>query len=365
MLKEIRCKYLASESLIKQIMGALLEYWQFLWVLFFLLIIPLLTAWLVPAITDVIINNFWYQLTILTLFALVMILVCRSLTDIYSLQKKEINITWCQMSILIAIGIWIFGFMIIFNTKAHPRYATALAIIGTMTAWIFQDTIKGVVAFIHLRMNHQLSIGDWIKVPKYNVDGIVTRVSLTNVTLYNWDTTTSSIPTSVLHSDYFINLQKMREGKTYGRRMFKTFIFDTGWFHLLSKEEVDELRQSEEIVGFLPKEEIKEGMLNAQLFRSYLFHWLMNHPHISQQPRLVVRWMEQIESGMPLQIYAFITDTILPSFEWQQSQIIEHIIMSIERFGLRLYQSPSSYDVSNSNIHLTDKAATYRKEADK
>jgi len=74
--------------------------------------------------------------------------------------------------------------------------------------------------------------------------------------------------------------------------------------------------------------------------------------------------MEQVEYGMPLQVYAFITDTVLPSFEWRQSQIIEHILMSIDWFGLRLYQSPSSYDVSNSNIHLTDKAATYRKEED-
>ena len=362
MYKIIRSKYLASESLLKQIVGAVFEHWQLLWVLLLLLIAPLLTMWLAPNIINVTIYNFWYQLAFLTILVMLAIAVCRKLTDIFSLRKKEICITWCQMSILIAIGIWIIGFMIIFNTKSHPRYAAALAVIGTLTAWIFQDTIKGVVAFTHLRLNHQLRIGDWIKVPKYNVDGVVTRVSLTNVTLYNWDTTTASIPTSVLHSDYFVNLQKMRDGKTYGRRMYKTFIFDTGWFHLLSAGEVEELRLSEEIVRYLPKEEIKEGMLNAQLFRLYLFHWLMNNPHISQQPSLIVRWMEQIEFGMPLQVYAFITDTALSSFEWRQSQIIEHILMSIDWFGLRLYQSPSSYDVSNSNIHLTDKAATYRKE---
>lgn len=88
----------------------------------------------------------------------------------------------------------------------------------------------------------------------------------------------------------------------------------------------------------------------------------MNHPHVSQQPRLIVRWMEQKESGMPLQVYAFITDSSLASFEWQQSQIIEHIMESMDWFGLRLYQSPSSYDVSNSNVFLTDSPATYRKE---
>lgn len=82
--------------------------------------------------------------------------------------------------------------------------------------WIFQDTIKGVVAFVHLRLNHLLYIDDWIQVPKLNVDGEVKRITLTTVTLYNWDTTTSSIPTSVLHNDHFINLQRMTDGKTYG-----------------------------------------------------------------------------------------------------------------------------------------------------
>lgn len=129
---------------------------------------------------------------------------------------------------------------------------------------------------------------------------------------------------------------------------------------MLNKEEVEKLQQSKEITDYLPKEEIKVGIGNEQVFRLYLFHWLMNHPHISQHPRLVVRWLEQTESGMPLQVYCFITDSGMPAFEWQQSQITEHIIESLKWFGLRLYQSPSNYDVSNSNVFLADKPATYR-----
>ena len=124
------------------------------------------------------------------------------------------------------------------------------------------------MAFVHLRLNHLLNIGDWIKIPKYNVDGEVKHVTLTNVTLYNWDTTTSSVPTSVLHSDHFINLKKMMDGKTYGRRMSKTFIFNTGWFHNINKEEVNLLRQNVEITKYLAEEEIKEGVFNAQLYRT-------------------------------------------------------------------------------------------------
>ena len=91
------------------------------------------------------------------------------------------------------------------------------------------------------------------------------------------------------------------------------------------------------------------------LFRS-------GHEHISQQPRLIVRWLEQKEAGMPLEIYAFIIDSSLAPYEWQRSQIVEHIIESMGWFGLRLYQSPSAYDVTNSNVYLSNKPVTYRKE---
>jgi miniconductance mechanosensitive channel len=229
-----------------------------------------------------------------------------------------------------------------------------------MVGWIFQDTIKGVVAFIHLRLNGLLQIDDWIMVPKYEVDGEVKRVTLTTVTLSNWDTTTSSIPISALHGDHFKNLKKMMDGKTYGRQMLQTFIFDTGWIYNLSEEEAEKLKQSADIMSYLPEEDVKAGATNAHLFRIYLFHWLMNHPHISQQPRLIVRWLEQRECGMPLQVYAFIIDSSLAAFERQQSLIIEPILQMQEAFGPKLYQSPSAYDVSNSNIHLTAKAATYR-----
>lgn len=304
----------------------------------------------------------WIAVAVMTVVFWLFVFICRSLTNIYSLRKKETSITWCQISILIAIGLWLIGFVIILDVKSNPKFATAIGILGTIITWIFQDTLKGVVAFLHLRMNNMLCIDDWIQIPKLGVDGQVVRVSLTNVIIYNWDTTTSSIPTSTLHSEHFINLQKMMKGKTYGRRMLKTFIMDTGWFHPISKEEADKIRQSEEIVRYLPVEEIKDGMSNAQLFRLYLFHWLMNHPHVSQQPRLVVRWLEQTENGMPLQIYAYIIDSTLVSYEWQQSQIMEHIIESIDWFGLHLFQNPSNYDVGYSNIYLTNKPASYRKE---
>ena len=305
----------------------------------------------------------WFQMLILTLFLCLTISVCSKLTDIFSLRKNESGITWCQITILIAVVMWVIGFLIVFDIKKDSRYFLALGIIGTMLSWIFQDTLKGVVAFLHVRLNHLLSIDDWIQVPKYNVDGEVKRITLTTVSVYNWDTTTSSIPTSVLHGDHFVNLRKMSDGRTYGRLMQKNFILDTSQFHPLTATEAEQLRQMNELRRLLPEEEIHEGVPNYHLFRLYLYHWLLNNPIVSQHPRLIVRWEEQSEAGLPLQVYIFLLATAFSAYDWQQSTITEQIVDMLGWFGLRLYQSPSSRDLNQCLAQLSDKESTNRKEA--
>ena len=375
-LNKLSKKNLASERLWRQIFGALVQ-WQskLLWA-FVLLIAPVSIG-----IALIIPPGDWIhglEFLCLNLVILLTFKTCRRLIDVFNLRKEYTRVTWSYITILVGIGLWIIGFVLIFNIKDNPRVATAIGVVGTLLSWIFQDKIKGVVAFLHLRSHNLLKIGDWLMVDKLGVDGEVQQMTLTSVTVYNWDTTTSTIPISALQTEHFRNLQNMMEGRTYGRRMLKTFVLDTGWFRVLSREEIEKLKEriqsgketstasNDEIRDFLSKnlslDEINEGATNAQLFRLYIYHWLMNHKHISQHPRLIVRWMDHKEGGMELQVYAFIVDSSLAAFEWEQSQIIEHIIKSLDWFGLRLYQSPSAYDVSNSNVYLAKEPADYIKK---
>ena len=375
-LNKLSKKNLASERLWRQIFGALVQ-WQskFLWA-FVLLIAPVSIglALIIPP------GDWIHGLEFLCLNLVILLTfkTCRRLIDVFNLRKEYTRVTWSYITILVGIGLWIIGFVLIFNIKDNPRVATAIGVVGTLLSWIFQDKIKGVVAFLHLRSHNLLKIGDWLMVDKLGVDGEVQQMTLTSVTVYNWDTTTSTIPISALQTEHFRNLQNMMEGRTYGRRMLKTFVLDTGWFRVLSREEIEKLKEriqsgketstasNDEIRDFLSKnlslDEINEGATNAQLFRLYIYHWLMNHKHISQHPRLIVRWMDHKEGGMELQVYAFIVDSSLAAFEWEQSKIIEHIIKSLDWLGLRLYQSPSAYDVSNSNVYLAKDPADYIKK---
>lgn len=364
-------RFLASESLASKILGALMNRNWHIWVAFVLLAVWGISCFCYSHYERqndplILFSKIWtysiYQLAWLIYAVCLSISVCTILTDIFVLLKNESGITWCQIFILIFIGFGIMGLLFIFDVKDNPRLGAVFGIAGSILTWIFQDTIKGIVAFVHLRLNHSLNIDDWIKIPKHDVDGKVKRVTLTMVTVYNWDTTTSTVPISVLHTDHFQNLSMMSDGKTYGRQMQKSFIFDTDWFCLLTKDDIKRIEEAHGIRLNLSDADIGEGILNAKVYRLYLYHWLMAHEHISQLPRLIVGWGEQKECGMPLQICVFIMDCDVTSFEWQQSHIIEHVIESSAWFNMQLYQKASAYDVFNSNVYLSGRPVNYRKE---
>lgn len=361
LLDNIYKRNISSDKLLRQIWGALIQWRPRAFWAFILLVVPL-TVGLSMILSPESYTPCFFLLG-LNLAAWLTIKVCQTMTNIFSLNKNDNGITACQIIILATLGFWVIGFVLIFDIHNNARIAAAIGIIGVVLGWIFQERVKGVVAFLHLRMHNLLNIGDWIQVPKLGVDGSVKKVTLTTVTLYNWDTTTSTIPISALQSEHFVNLQNMADGKTYGRRMCKSFTLDTGAFRPVTDEEAAFLASGVHgISDYLPLSEVKPGVLNAHLFRIYLYHWLMNTPCISHRPDLVVRWMDQHDSGLELQVYAFITESSFASFEWHQSQIVEHILASLEWFGLRPYQRPSAHDVADYNIHIIDMPGVGGKE---
>lgn len=374
-------KGLSSRWVIPQVLGAIFKSWAIL------LAIIVAIAILSPDLWDLVIDKISALIKTLPLIDLnlepyksihlsskifigvsvTLLFICTcyvvpKLNALYSLRKQETRITWTQITFLAIFGFWIGTLAYLLNLEQNKEYQAIAAIIGSLLTWIFQDTIRSVAAFFYLRANGLLKIGDWIEVKKYDIDGMVKTITLTTVTIENWDTTTSAFPTYILHSEHFKNNQKMMEGKTHGRQMLKTFIIDTGWIHPLSEEEAYRLKRVIDADESFKQQIIAVGKLNVEIFRQYIYHWLMKHPHVSHEPRLIVRWLEQTEEGMPLQIYAFITDSTLAPFEWQQSLIIEHFLKALTWFDLQLYQSPSGYDASNSNVYMSNKEATYRKE---
>ncbi len=49
--------------------------------------------------------------------------------------------------------------------------------------------------------------------------------------------------------------------------------------------------------------------------------------------------------GLPIEVYVYCNDTAWVDYEAVQSAIFEHILCMVPQFYLRVFQSPSSYDL--------------------
>ena len=266
-------------------------------------------------------------------------------------QKDRLN-SWLQASILLIVTILVFVgvWELISQCKEYG------AIIAAVLGWIFQDYIKGVISYLHLRQAGLLHFGDWIIVKKYEISGMVIDCTLLTVTVRNWDNTISSIAMYSLQAESFQNNQEMLDGKTSGRRMKRDFMIDTSTVHVVAKEEKQQIENSLRIMGedTIALQNAKPNILNISLFRLYLRHWLMNHDDICRFPRLIVALKEPLPEGIPMEVYVFILKTRLAQFELVQSEIEEHILLTMQLFGLRLFQRLSAYDVPKTNMQTIE-----------
>ena len=216
--------------------------------------------------------------------------------------------------------------------------------------------IKGVISYWHLRQAGLLHFGDWIIVKKHDINGMIIDCTLLTVTVRNWDNTISSIAMYSLQAESFQNNQEVLDGKTSGRRMKRDFMIDTSTVHVVAKEEKQQIENSLRIMGedTIALQNAKPNVLNITLFRLYLRHWLMNHDDICRFPRLIVALKEPLPEGIPMEVYVFILKTRLAQFELVQSEIEEHILLTMQLFGLRLFQRLSAYDVPKTNMQTIE-----------
>ncbi len=243
--------------------------------------------------------------------------------------------------------------------------------LGAMTAimmLIFKDPILGFVAGIQLSANRMLAVGDWLEMPKYNADGDVIDITLTTVKVSNWDRTITTIPTYALISESFRNWRGMTEAG--GRRIKRSIYLDMTSVHFLAPTDIERLNRLQLISPYIQtkREEIENDnrekkvdssspangrhLTNLGTFRAYLVAYLRAHPGVHQDMIMIVRQLQPTPQGLPLEIYAFASDTGWVAYEGIQSDILDHVLAVIPEFGLRVFQTPSGADL----LALRDRA---------
>lgn len=253
------------------------------------------------------------------------------------------------------IGIFIF-IVVLISVIFGIQGTTILGSLGAITAvlvLVFRDTILGFMTSLHVATSKNLKVGDWIGIPKYNLEGTIEEINLLTTKIQNFDKTKSTIPTYDLLSTEIKNMQVMSESNT--RRIKRSISFNIKSFRFLSPEDIEKLSKINLVADYLKikKEEIaaeRAGLQNSDLlingrqltnigvFREYTFNYLKNSAHIDQEGTLMVRQLENTPQGMPLEIYCFTNDSVWVNYEEIQSDIFDHLLVASREFDLEVMQ---------------------------
>lgn len=253
------------------------------------------------------------------------------------------------------LGLFIFtvvGLCVIFGIKG----TTIVGSLGAITAvlvLVFRDTILGFVTGLHVATSKNLKVGDWVGIPKYNIEGNITEINLLTTKITNFDKTVSTIPTYDLMTTEIRNMQVMSESNT--RRIKKSIYFNINSFKFLTDEDIERLKEINLISDYLKEKtsEIrkeKEGLehkdkvvngkqlTNIGVFRYYAQQYIENDPDVDKNGTRMVRQLEITPQGLPLEIYCFANDSKWEHFEDIQADIFDHLLVASKEFELQVMQ---------------------------
>ena len=290
-------------------------------------------------------------------FAVLAYRVIKSL-EIYYIHKEDIyRITAIKAiagtSRILGLVIFsIIGIFIILGIQA----STIIGLLGAITAVIllvFRDTILGFVTGVHVSTSKNMKVGDWIGIPKYNIEGNIQDINLLTTKIVNFDKTISTIPTYDLLSTEIRNHQVMYEGSS--RRIKRSIYFNIKSFKFVDDEFYEKVKDINLISEYLDRKlrEIAESkkniphaeriingqqLTNIGLFRNYVLNYLKNNPKVDQDEIVLVRQLEISPQGMPLEIYCFANKAELVDYERIQADIFDHILTAAQEFDLEIMQ---------------------------
>lgn len=267
---------------------------------------------------------------------------------------------------VVKIFIYLIGGILLISNLIGQSPVILLSGIGALSAvimLIFKDSILGLVAGVQLTSNDMVRVGDWIEMSKYGADGEVLDISLNTVKVQNWDKTITTIPTYALISDSFKNWRGMQ--RSGGRRIKRAVYVDMSSIAICTPEMIEKFRRIHILQDYIARkeEEIEayneehkmdrsvkvngRALTNIGIFRVYIQLYLNAHPRIHRGMTCMVRQLQPVESGLPIEVYAFTNDIAWAVYEGIQSDIFDHILAVAPEFGLRVFQNPSGHDMKH------------------
>lgn len=250
--------------------------------------------------------------------------------------------------------------------KSPFNLITGLGAFAAVLMLIFKDTILGFVAGVLISQNDMIHVGDWIEMDSNGVNGVVQDISLTIVKVQNFDNTIVTIPPYTLVSSSFINWQGMAESG--GRRIMRSYAIKLDNIFPCTPDYLEEMKKIPLLNDFIVRKQQQaqegktantanpDGLVNGTietnlgLFRAYMKMYLLQHPFVNKGLMVMVRTLEPVSNGIPLQIYCFSSNKDWESYESIQAEIMEHFVYMLPQFGLYPYQNASAREYINSAV---------------
>ena len=226
---------------------------------------------------------------------------------------------------IVSIFFWIIAIILFISILINKSPTTFLLGLGGFSAvlmLVFQDTIVGFVNSLQLSANDLVRNGDWITMSKFDADGTVEEINLTSVKVRNFDATISTIPVRQLITDSFQNWRGMEEQGV--RRIKRSFLIDSTSIKTATPEMREKYKTHCET--------------NLGCFRENIVKYLRERKDINHNKILMTRLLPVTEFGVPVELYCFANTIVWTDYEAIQSEITEHVCVSLSDFGLTLYQ---------------------------
>jgi miniconductance mechanosensitive channel len=265
---------------------------------------------------------------------------------------------------LLKIFVIVVTLLVLISVLFKKDISTLVAGLGAITAvliLVFRDTLLGLVASIQLSADKMLKVGDWISIPRRDIDGIVEDITLNTVKVKNFDKSIITIPTYSLVNDSFQNWRGMEESGI--RQLKRSISIDMKSIRFLDKEMKEKLCKVPELSEFIKSGEIKKDMTgkdfknsdspffnysqitNLGVFRFYAESYLKNHRDVDKSQTILIKHKQIEGNGLPLQIYLFTKNNQFVPYENLQSEIVEHFLAIMAEFGLKVFQQPTGDDL--------------------
>ena len=228
-----------------------------------------------------------------------------------------------------------------------------LTALSAVVLLVFKDSILGLTSVFQLLLGDLVRVGDWIEIPSHGADGEVIDIMLTTIRIKNWDNTIANVPAYDLISHSFTNWRGMTESGA--RRIKRSINIDMKSIRFLTQEDIEKFKKFTLLKDYIARKEkeiaqtnkergVKEDIFNARrlsnigTFRAYCYNYLKQNPNISDKFTCMVRQLNPTTEGLPLEVYAFSSNTNWTDYEGIQADIFDHFLSIIKEFDLKVFE---------------------------